>query len=159
MAQKKMPKKKDDKTLYETFVPIKDLQGFDLYCRWRQINFEMIFQAIETKQKTKIREMSQTSDLLHRDIIFLIDAGFFHDSYKDNVKISCDLLISHLKEKEKEKEKFYANLNIIDKYIRPPTKKTADFNNAFNKGVAGLLAYKLSRSPDCSEHLALHISK
>lgn len=155
MTKKKTSEKKDNKTLYEFFAPMKDLQGVDLYRFWRQINFELAFEAIETKQKTKIERVSLASGFTYKDIMFFIDAGFFHRAYEDNLKISLDLFESHFQ----EKEKFYVLINIIDKYIKPPSKKTADFSNMMNKGLAGLLAYKLSGSPQCSEHLALHIAK
>lgn len=134
---------------------LQNYSGFELFQKWRDLNFDTIGKIIKNKDVQRGEALLNLSELMGKEFEIFIETGFFHEAYKHNLTLFVEIFISNFEEPEKLK----TLSDIIDTYIKPKTEKTQGFNNTFYKGLSGLLAYFLAQQTECSENLAVFISK
>jgi hypothetical protein len=138
----------------ESLEPIQGLEGFALYQEWRKGIFHWIRGVLEKSDSKQREALNEVSEMLTKDFGAFLELGFFHEAYKDNIFLSMDAFITHFENPSKLDE----TLNILDKYVRPPSKITEDFKHSYVRTTAGFLAHILTNH-STSEHLALEICR
>jgi hypothetical protein len=134
---------------------LENLKGFELYKFWRDGIFSVIRRKIETNKKSATASGNLFDLDIEKEIGPLIDCGFFHQAYTDNLRLSIEIIASNFNSQEKISEL----LAVIDSYIRPKTTKTEGVEETIKKALSGMLAFILIRENACSKRLAIHISK
>lgn len=129
--------------------------GFKAYQEWRNGIFDFFGNIIRANNIEKAQAMLNLSLIINDDLDIFFEADFFHEGYKDNLKLSAEIFFNNFDSPEKAQEL----IKIIDLYVKPTSKNTQDFRNSFFKGMSGLFAYLLTQQEGCSENLALWISK
>jgi len=140
--------------IFRKFKSILKHDAFEIYQEWRNVLFEYYINVYKNKDIESIRKTQKFNESLGDDVDYLFDLNLVHEDYKDNIKLSIQILINNLNTPEMINDL----INIIDKKHKPKQNSRKVFIDDVNKGMCGIFAYVLKNSGKCSEKLSLLIS-